>query len=539
KLTSKIITDINTIYDSVLGPPQNKEGLFATISGPYMGASAAQGFNKIVTDPTYGKYVLGSNAKNQLVLTNEILGRYIRVRPSTTKGDGFMSLSQIFVYDLLGLNISSGRPVYATSSNARTAPASSVVDGTSQPRKYPDFWHSNNPDRENDYIEIDLGSEQYITGIRIIGIESCPRTLGNCYDRMLELRIEINKETSDAAKEKYATVRNYISLCGSSNASNSITLLRPDNNILIERIDPSLPDGYTRYWNKKCRNYLYHNSQHDIVEHPVQLKERPYTGIVKRIPKIKVPTPAYASKLLTRPPIMAGGAAPVRRYLSGYELLTSLPNGTGATNFIQWLDAADPMNNGGTIDQQTQDGQRAMNPIYDKSGKGLNMEAATGSVFWIQYIDTSTYSPSYVDRPTYNMKAFDFKKELGCTLRSQTDVKLSGNISLYIVGLNPPVATGGVANYHGPIWQHWTGYYPNDDRNPVIRVWQSGEGFNSFGRDASNQECIKDKIKTTECSDTKYKPYIWSIRMFQDDKKAFFNIRQYIMGENGFMTLEQ
>ncbi|NBP66202.1 MAG: hypothetical protein EBU66_16320, partial [Bacteroidetes bacterium] len=272
-----------------------------------MEASAAQAFSRFGNDPKNGKFILMTNEKEQLVLTNQVLGRYIRIRPSTTKGDGFINISQIIVYDILGLNIATGRPVFATSSHPQTSPASCIVDGSTQPNKFPNFWHSNTPDRDNEYIEIDLGSLQYITGVKVLGIQSCPPILGSCNDRMLELRVEINKETTGAAMEKFATILNYISLCGSSNSSNTISFIRAENNIPIRRIDPSLPKGYMRYWNKQCRGYVYHDSENQIVMHPLGPKMRTYSDRIQRVPNIKVPTRAYAMKLYAKPP-MSGGA---------------------------------------------------------------------------------------------------------------------------------------------------------------------------------------------------------------------------------------
>jgi hypothetical protein len=121
---------------------------------------------------------------------------------------------------------------------------------------------------------------------------------------MLELRVEINKETSGAAMEHFATIRNYLSMCGSSNSSNIISFISSENNIPIRRIDPSLPEGYMRYWNTKCRGYVYYDSESQIVLHPLGPKLRKYSDRVKRVPKIRVPTVAYATKLLMLPPVM-------------------------------------------------------------------------------------------------------------------------------------------------------------------------------------------------------------------------------------------
>jgi len=85
-----------------------------------------------------------------------VSGRYVRIRPSITHGDGYLSISQIQVFDSNGNNVALRRPVYATSSGGSPidqaygraiqyggvyqyvqgigANPSSVVDGITAPR---------------------------------------------------------------------------------------------------------------------------------------------------------------------------------------------------------------------------------------------------------------------------------------------------------------------------------------------------------------------------------------------------------------------
>ena len=330
-------------------------------------ASAANAFSRYGNDPKNGKFLLSTNKKDQVIYTNQLSGRYIRIRPSVNYGDGFLNITQIIVYDLLGMNVSQGKPVFATSSHPRSASASILVDGSTQPRKYPKVWHSNTPNRDTEYVEIDLGIVQYITGIRILGVSSCPTVLGNCNDRMIELRVEVNNDTSDSAKEKYEAVLGYLSFCGSSNASDIITIVSSENNIPIVRQDPSLPSGYTRYWNTKCRGYLYQDSDGQIVLHPLGPRQRSYWALVKRVPNVYVPTREEEASILAGIPIAAPAPAPAPALITassapvssvpapsapmkgGFASLgdiLSLPVDTTTTKCVLWLDANDPYGNG-------------------------------------------------------------------------------------------------------------------------------------------------------------------------------------------------
>ena len=149
-----------------------------------------------------GKYILPTNASDQTIVTNGMTGRYVRVRPSTKKGDGYINISQIIVNDMTGVNISKSKNIYATSSAAATQPPSIVVDGSIAPRNFPDLWQSKTNNRNTEFIEIDLGSTHAISSIEILGRADCTFAAW-CEDRMAELRVEINDQTTADAAMSY------------------------------------------------------------------------------------------------------------------------------------------------------------------------------------------------------------------------------------------------------------------------------------------------------------------------------------------------
>ena len=149
-----------------------------------------------------GRYILPTNANDQTIVTNGAIGRYVRVRPSAKKGDGYINISQIIVNDMKGVNISKSRKTYASSSSATTQPPSIVVDGSITARNFPELWQSNTNNRDAEFIEIDLGSSQAISSIEILGRADC--TFASwCEDRMAELRVELNDQTTADAAESY------------------------------------------------------------------------------------------------------------------------------------------------------------------------------------------------------------------------------------------------------------------------------------------------------------------------------------------------
>ena len=150
-----------------------------------------------------GRYVLPTNANDQTIVTNGATGRYVRVRPSAKRGDGYINISQIIVNDMNGENISKSKRVYASSSSATTQSPSIVVDGSITARNFPDLWQSKTNNRDAEFIEIDLGSSQAISSIEILGRADC--TFASwCEDRMAELRVELNDQTTEDFPQSYS-----------------------------------------------------------------------------------------------------------------------------------------------------------------------------------------------------------------------------------------------------------------------------------------------------------------------------------------------
>jgi hypothetical protein len=153
-----------------------------------------------------------------------VMGRYVRIRPSLTNGDGYLSISQIQVIDVNGTNISLKKPVYATSSGGSpidkkygtsiligntyrfaygiSAGPSSVVDGVNLPRAgltnifetsvqnaCPTGQPNCTPGQpDNQYLEIDLSANQIIKTIIYTGrsepINTSFETIYNDIDRL-------------------------------------------------------------------------------------------------------------------------------------------------------------------------------------------------------------------------------------------------------------------------------------------------------------------------------------------------------------------
>jgi len=113
-----------------------------------------------------------------------VYGRFIRVRPPLTSGDGYLNISQIVVKDALGNNLALNRPVVGTSrykhEDGTLSPAPSIVtDGTLSTREWPTgIWHSATKDRDNEFLEIDLGISKPIASITYYGRTTSERNLG-------------------------------------------------------------------------------------------------------------------------------------------------------------------------------------------------------------------------------------------------------------------------------------------------------------------------------------------------------------------------
>ena len=253
--------------------------------------------------------------QDQSINTDNYTGRYIRIKPSLNDGDGFMYLSQVMVYNLLGINIALGKPTYATSTLEGSSPPSSVVDGTTELLNSTKIWHSASSNRNYEFLEIDLGSSQPISSIRILGRGDCGNDIG-CNERMLNLRVEINNHTTDEARDVYKNAvsavpyeevpavpytgvtnnssyhninrvppkpQNRFNISTSKYSSNDIKLINANNFISLNTRDPSLPAGYTKLWDANTREYKYKdNYSTQLTEHPLLPSKRNNTSRVKR-----------------------------------------------------------------------------------------------------------------------------------------------------------------------------------------------------------------------------------------------------------------
>lgn len=171
-------------------------------------ASAAKAFMSqenllIGNDPTRGKFILPTNDADQTIYTDEYEGRYIRIRPSVLKGDGWLNISQVIVNDVTLSNIAAGKAVYATSNHPETQNPMIVVDDSRAVRDFPTIWQSGTNLRDKEFLEIDLGDVNFISSIQILGRGNC-RNAQYCIDRMMGVRIEINKHTNPNVLSAYA-----------------------------------------------------------------------------------------------------------------------------------------------------------------------------------------------------------------------------------------------------------------------------------------------------------------------------------------------
>ena len=134
---------------------------------------------------------LPKDSLDQAVVFN-IFGRYVRVM---TGNSAWFHLSQVIVYDANGTNIAVGKTVTATPGCCGGGAPSVVVDGVLTPRTFDTgkVWHSNGGGRDVDYLQVDLGSIQMITSVRLLGRADC------CLERIPGVRIRVLKTTDEIA----------------------------------------------------------------------------------------------------------------------------------------------------------------------------------------------------------------------------------------------------------------------------------------------------------------------------------------------------
>jgi sugar lactone lactonase YvrE len=164
---------------------------------------------QIGSAPYLGKFIVptASTGADNTIQVNGFVGRYVRIRPSASVGDGYLCVSQVIVIDSTGRNIALGKPVYVTATLDGAPSASMVTNGISIFPGSDTFgaapngsaWYSG-PGR-NDYLEIDLRAPVAITSIRLIQGANFTSTTTN--DRTSQTRIEINTTTDAAATASY------------------------------------------------------------------------------------------------------------------------------------------------------------------------------------------------------------------------------------------------------------------------------------------------------------------------------------------------
>ena len=108
------------------------------------------------------------NIESYLQTLQTTRGRFVRVYPAPSKGDGYMTFSQIQVFDMNGNNLAEKKIVSATSTSSGAV--SSTVDGNENPKSgTTNTWTSGSTDRVNTYWEVDLGSTQQLAEVVCIG----------------------------------------------------------------------------------------------------------------------------------------------------------------------------------------------------------------------------------------------------------------------------------------------------------------------------------------------------------------------------------
>jgi hypothetical protein len=130
--------------------------------------------------------------------------RYIRVRPSQFNlGDGFLNISQIAVYEAPtvdstgalkpGQNIALRKTVTSnTTTDTAGGPLSNITDGTMDGRttNTKGAWKSATNNYQNDYIEIDLGSDRYPYNLILYGNPDSSMGCNFATNSVVTLRIQ-------------------------------------------------------------------------------------------------------------------------------------------------------------------------------------------------------------------------------------------------------------------------------------------------------------------------------------------------------------
>lgn len=166
-------------------------------------------------------------------------GRYIRIRPSLRSGDGYITFSQIQVYDMNSNNIAKNKTVFATSTYPTSATVSSTVDGAGAPKsKTAGVWTSDSVlisgsiDRNVTYWELDLGSVQQIGDITCFG-QADGNSIINA--RLKGMRVEVlNENKVVTVTREFFTV----DIIQTITMPNSINLTPDPSSPIISPINP-------------------------------------------------------------------------------------------------------------------------------------------------------------------------------------------------------------------------------------------------------------------------------------------------------------
>jgi hypothetical protein len=359
--------------DSPLAPDENPVQNPADYAGDYAADytddytqqgghfSFTQSGGAVQKDPTL---------QSQIIPTNGFVGQYVRIKPPKTNGDGYMHFSQIMIYNILGLNIAAGKQIYATSTMKGAANPKILVDGSKNVRGLPDVWHTATPNRNKEFVEINLGSPQAISAIRLLGRSDCHMN-PMCRRRMIGLRVQINSETTPEVEEAQqprvtgprvttatavtavtgpavtpvtpvttvttpavavttplieptiqasaAQGPRTITITGSTNSSDSIQVSKPSNFMPVLTPDPSLPTGYEKVWDRKARKYAY-QYQDEIIPHPQPPSKRIDHSYIQRPGGIPTVTRQEEAQILNLKPVQQGGG--VKPLVTDIEIVT-------------------------------------------------------------------------------------------------------------------------------------------------------------------------------------------------------------------------
>jgi hypothetical protein len=173
------------------------------------------------------------NIEQYLQTLPTTVGRYVKIMPAASGGDGYITLSQIQVIDMNGNNIAKGAAVGVRSSAANSASPFIVVDGFTRERGGAvNVWTSGG-DRANDYFVIDLGATRQISQVIYSGqVDASAATAARARGMICQILAErtfavITQQTfPSAANNQALTFLNAINLTPSPTGE-SVGILNP------------------------------------------------------------------------------------------------------------------------------------------------------------------------------------------------------------------------------------------------------------------------------------------------------------------------